>query len=242
MADKKISDTLEEQRRAREEYIKLKKMQSGELEAGAKPSEEAVVLKTPWEKFKNYWYHNKVFIIVGVFAVAVAIVLLIQLINKPRYDYEIVYFSYRQAADAQLDLVEEYFEEVGSDLNGDGVVNISIVNCSFYNEDLQSTYRNQQLTKMQAIISADKRAMLYITDQSSIEFFNDLEIAENIFESEPVALDAEFYEKTKDPQMGYLTKGLQVSYRRLKGTNLENSDNADLYYQEAKRVVEALKK
>ena len=50
MADKKSNDILEEQRRAREEFLKLKKMQQGELEAGPKPSEVAVAPKTAKEK------------------------------------------------------------------------------------------------------------------------------------------------------------------------------------------------
>lgn len=242
MSENKKSETLEQQKRSREEYLKLKKMQSGEIEPGPKPSEEAIVLKTPWEKFKNYWYHNKWFLILGICAIAVLIILIVQMVNKPRYDYEIIYFSYKQVADNQLEPVRDYFEDIGSDLNGDGVVKISLINCSFQNNNLNSSYRNQVLTKMQAIIVADKTAMLFITDEKSIEFFNDLESAENIFEGDPVPLDAEFYEKTKDPQMGYLTRGLQVSYRRLGGTTLENSKDADKYYQEAKRVVEELNK
>lgn len=242
MSEKNTSDTLEQQRRSREEYIKLKKMQSGELETGPKPSEEAVILRTPWEKFKNYWYHNKLFLILGALAVIAAVVLVVQLVNKPRYDYEIIYFSYRQVMDEQLKPVQEYFEDIGNDLNGDGVVKISIINCSFQNNNLGSSYRNQVLTKLQAIVTADRKAMLFITDEKSIEFFDDLETTVDLFECDPVPLDAEFYEETKDPQMGYLTRGLQVSYRRLKGTTIENAKDADMYYEEAKKVYDALKK
>ena len=64
---------------------------------------------------------------------------------------------------------------------------------------------------------------------------------ENIFEGEPVPFDAEFYEKTKDEQWGYLTRGLQLSYRRVGGTILEKDKDTEKYYQEAKRISEALK-
>ena len=48
MADNK-NEILEEQRRAREEFLELKKMQSGEMKAPPKPSEVAIVPKTPKE-------------------------------------------------------------------------------------------------------------------------------------------------------------------------------------------------
>jgi len=44
MADKKESDTLRQRRHAQQEFLRLKKMQSGELDAGPKPSEVAAPL------------------------------------------------------------------------------------------------------------------------------------------------------------------------------------------------------
>ena len=61
MADNKKNDIIEEQRRARAEFLRLKKMQSGEIDAGPKPSEVAIVPKTPKEKWDNFWFQYKCF-------------------------------------------------------------------------------------------------------------------------------------------------------------------------------------
>ena len=57
MSQKKESDTLRQQRFAREEFLKLKKMQQGELKAEPKPSEIYNTPLTFSEKVKNFWYH-----------------------------------------------------------------------------------------------------------------------------------------------------------------------------------------
>ena len=70
MADKKINETLAQQRKAREDFLALKRMQQGELDAGPKPSEIAIELKTPMDKLKNIWFHDKWYIL-GVIAIAI---------------------------------------------------------------------------------------------------------------------------------------------------------------------------
>ena len=56
MAKKKqVNPIIAEQRRAREEFLKLKRMQSGEIPTEPKPSEIAVKPKTFTEKLKNIW-------------------------------------------------------------------------------------------------------------------------------------------------------------------------------------------
>ena len=53
MAKKSVSDTIAQQRKAREEFLELKKMQHGEIQAPPKPSEMAVEPKTFSEKLSR---------------------------------------------------------------------------------------------------------------------------------------------------------------------------------------------
>ena len=59
MAEKKTNEILEAQRKARQDFLDLKKMQSGEITPPPKPSEEAVLPKTGKDKAKNFWFHYK---------------------------------------------------------------------------------------------------------------------------------------------------------------------------------------
>ncbi len=239
MASKKTNDILEEQRRSREEFLRLKRMQNGEIPTDPKPSEEAILPKTPEEKIKNFWFHYKWHTIGIIATVIVLSILIAQCVNKPKYDYEIIYFSYTQVLDEQLDSVEEYFEKLGSDIDGNGEVNVQIVNCSVSNDKANYSYRNTMLTKLQAMIAADEKAMLFITDPDSYKYFEEGNI--DIFDGEPLPLNEDFYANTEDENFGKLIDNLQISKRKVSGTTLEKNDNVKIYSDEADKIIEKLK-
>ena len=76
MAKKKVSDTIAQQRKARQDFLELKKMQSGEMDAGPKPSETEIKPQTFKEKAENYWFHHKWHTIGGIFAIVSIIILI----------------------------------------------------------------------------------------------------------------------------------------------------------------------
>ena len=98
MAKKKESDTLRQRKFAQQEFLKLKKMQSGELDAGPKPSEVAAPL-TFGDKIKNIWYHDKLAIIVVAMLIIAMVLLMTQCATKTKYDATIVLFNYTFTGD-----------------------------------------------------------------------------------------------------------------------------------------------
>ena len=108
------NEILEDQRRAREEFLNLKKMQNGEMDAGPKPSEIALTPKTFKEKRENFWFQYKWHTIGIVASVAVFIILVAQCMSVPNYDLSVVYFTYTPVIDNHTDLVAEYFEQYGN--------------------------------------------------------------------------------------------------------------------------------
>ena len=103
MAKKTHNAILEEQRRARQEFLDLKKMQNGEMDAGPKPSEVAIVPKTFGEKVKNIWFHDKWYIL-GFTAVIILIVTMVaQCATKEKFDLQAVIFSYDYIGDEYLE-------------------------------------------------------------------------------------------------------------------------------------------
>ncbi len=236
----KRNEILEEQKRAREEFLKLKKMQSGELDAGPKPSEVAIKPVTFKEKTDNFWYQYKVHIIATVLLVAVIAICVSQCVSRPDYDMKMVYFSYTPVLDDQLNLVEDYFEEYAPDMNGDGEVLVQVVNCSFSNANNNLQYKNSMLMKMQSIIAAEYDTMLFITDEESIEYFDGLLKDVNMFENEPQALGKDFYQKTVW-NGNNLPEGLGISCRRINDTLLEKYKDAKKYHGESMKILEKVK-
>ena len=239
MSDRK-NEILEEQRIARQKFLELKKMQKGEMQPEAKPSEIEVKPKTFAEKWKNFWYHSKWQTIVILFFAVSITILTVQCTKREKYDFKVVYFGYDMVLDAQLDPVEEYIESLAQDINNDNKVNIEVINCSLNGENKNAAYNSTALTKVQSVIVATDDAVMYIVDEKAEEYLSG--IAEgDLFEKPPFLLDEKFYETTKSEQFGFLPKNLKVANRRIKGTLLEDNEVAKTTFAECERIISKLK-
>lgn len=240
MSDK--NDILAEQRKAREEFLRLKKMQSGEIEAGPKPSEVAFVPKTPKEKLANFWFQYKWHTIAVIASVILLTVLVAQCATRPVYDLEVVYFTYSPILDDQSAQVAEYFETFTKDLDGNGEVNVQVINCSMSDSSNDLQYRNTMLTKMQSLIVADEKALLFITDEKSIKYFDNIaKESGGMFIEDPIPLGEAFYKATTTENFGSLPQGLQISCRKVSDTVLEKKSDIQKYKKESERILALLK-
>lgn len=235
----KRNEIMEEQRRAREEYIKLKKMQQGELAPQAKPSEVAVAPKTFREKLVNFWYHYKIHTILVSFIIVVLAMSITQCATRPKYDFEIMYFAHKTALDSQTQAIGDYFEKFAEDINGDGKVNIKVINCSI-NDSQKDPSRFTIFSKIQAIIAAEENVSVYVVDEKAIKYFDDaLDIS--IFTEKPTPLGNDFYEKTAVGDY-FLPEGLSVGLRIIEGTTFENKENAVSAHKAGEKFMEKFKK
>ena len=239
----KKNSYIEEQRRQREELYKLKKMRQGTEEAVAEPAPQAKVPHTPKEKIQNYWYYYKPVVLGGIACILILAILLTQCAKRIDYDMEIVYFTYTPVLKAQLDETEKFFESFAEDINGNGKVEVLMVDCSFNPNGSDMQYKNSILTKLQTVIAGNPKAMVFITDQESIEYFNQLSGDVSLFDGEPYVFGDEFYQKTKSDEYGELPRGLQISCRHLANTALEKNSESKKYYKPSleyvKRIIEA---
>lgn len=242
MSEKKTNEILEEQRKARQEFLELKKMQHGEMKAPPKPSEVAIVPKTPKEKWDNFWFQYKWHVIAIVAVTVILSVLITQCATRTKYDLEVVYFTYTAVLDEQTEKIADYMQKYAEDINGDGEVNVQVVNVSFSDKSGDSQYRYTMMTKLQALIAGDENAILYITDGESYKYLEELSSGGGLFEGEPYKLGDDFYSKTEIEGLGKLPEGLQISCRRVSDTVLEGKKGAAEAYDNATALIERLKK
>lgn len=240
MSQKKESDTLRQRKFAQQEFLRLKKMQQGELDAGPKPSEMAVPLSFG-EKLKNIWYHDKLAIIV-VTALIVAIALLItQCATKTKYDATIIVFTHTITGDENCDKMGEYLRPYCEDINNDGKINIKVVNCSI-NSLVNDQYNYTNRSKMQSLLATDASALLFITDDDSYKYLMGLSENISFFEGEPIEFADDFYDFCVDENGFYETpENLQISCRTVKGAAIENDKNVESYYSQAQSILNGLK-
>ena len=236
MADNEI---LEQQRKAREDFLQLKRMQQGEIAPEPKPSEVAIEPKTFKEKVQNYWFHFKWHTIGAIFLTVTIAILTAQCMGREKYDYEVVFFAHNSCLDVQTEKIEEYLEKYTTDINGDGAVNVGVTNCTF-SENGDAQYRNTMMTKIQTQIIANKSAIIYLVDKKGYDYLQG-NIEGGIFEGEPLALDEEFYKFTETKEFGKLPEGLMLATRRVKGTAFEKDEKAYSIYLESEKTVEKIK-
>ena len=241
MSEKKTNEILEEQRKARQEFLELKKMQSGEMKAPPKPSEVAIVPKTPKEKWDNFWFQYKWYVVAIVAIAAVLAVLITQCATRTQYDLEVVYFTYTAALDEQTGEIADYLKKYSEDTNGDGEINVQVVNVSLSKTTGDSQYRYTMLSKLQAMLTGDENAMLYITDSETYEYINGISQNGGLLEGEPFKFGDGFYTATESEQFGKLPEGLQISCRRISETTMENKKDAAKAYESANKLLEKLK-
>lgn len=240
MAHRMHNETLDQQRRARQDFLDLKKMQKGEKAPEPKPSEVAILPQTPKEKWANFWFHYK-WATIGVLALTVILAVLItQCATRVNYDLKVVVSCYTPLTDAQTTRIRDYLEPLCEDVNGDGDVHLQIINCSYSKEDGNSQYQLTMATRLQATLAADADALLFLTDREAYDYLGQLGSG-GLFEGEPLPMGEDFYKTcNQGDEVFPLPEGLQISCRSVSGMAIERDPEVETFYKAAKKLLKAV--
>ena len=237
---KRVSDTLAQQRKARRDFLELKKMQAGEMETGPKPSEIALKPDTALKKIENYWFHFKWHTLAAIFAAISIAILVTQCCSRTSWDIHVVYFTYTPVISQQTDLIADYLEPYCEDIDGDGEVNIKVINCSMPN-DPTSPVRKDALENLITQISGEPKSLLYITDSESITYFDGKAFGD-FFDNDQLLLGEDFYKATELENIGKLPDGLQIACRLVTDSAIEKSREVGKIYEVSKKILDKISK
>lgn len=126
-------------------------------------------------KIENFWYHYKYHSIALIIVFVTLAVSITQCSLKPDYDYKIVVATRSMTLSTiQLDAVKSELNRYGEDVNGDGEVNLLLVDCTLdgNTSDYQTLLAKQQ--KLMALLMTDTEAMLFLTDDKCLEWIDSL--------------------------------------------------------------------
>lgn len=236
--DDKRNETLEQRKRAQQEFLRLKKMQSGEIAPPPKPSEESVKPQTAQEKAGNFWFYYRWHIIVGVFAAVVLSILISQCAGKEKFDTRIVLFTYDNYLDLQTAAMEEYFEGFCPDYDGNGEVNVGVTSCSYSkNQFANVDYNNTMATKLQSILVAQRDIVLFIVDEETFEYMNALPDDDDLFVEERIVLDKDFYTACDVLKEAPLPEGLTLVCRYYPEESLGGKDKVSISHKNAMALL-----
>ena len=126
-------------------------------------------------KAENFWYHYKYHTIALLVVFVTLAVSIAQCATKTDYDYKIVAATRSVTlSTGQIQAITAELNRYGEDLNGDGEVNLLIVDCTLdgNTSDYQALLAKQQ--KLQALLMTDTEAMLFLTDNKCLQWIDEL--------------------------------------------------------------------
>ncbi len=222
-------DFLEEQRRRQRDLVAARAArQNPEAAPVAVKAEEAP--KSFSEKLQNFWFYNKFFVLGAIFLAVVLGVGIKQCAGREKFDTEVVLYTYYTYTPDQINAIELELEKYGEDINGDGKVNYQIIDCAYDKETLFDQ-RNAKGSKLNANITSNDKAILYITDAETFKQLqdrygkNDIEFFVNVGlpsdDGRSLMLNEEFYKNVNDKSTTglMLPEGLRIS-RRIAGKEI----------------------
>lgn len=212
-------ERAEKERRERERYekklehdrIELMKLKQGIISEEDIPREaEPVKEYTVWEKIGNFFYHNKMPLIVGVVIALLAVFLIRDVVTNKRPDVAIMIM----ASDSELDFrtgdIEKLLEPYCEDFNGDGEVYVRVSYLpAVYSDDNLDAYFNQSAqTKLMAEFQSGD-SIIVIADAETCHTVGIDNVSENGNPVDPILVDMRtiYPDDENSTELGYMLSG-----------------------------------
>lgn len=252
MSDNKKFDPVEEQKRRQQELIelKLKKQQfeSNPEEFVPEGSGPEFVQDTK-SKITNFWFYTKRTI---AFFLVIAIILVVgvtQCATRTKYDMTIVLYMKHSISSTMVENLSTVAEKYCEDANGDGEVNVLILDCAATDEEKKTDTGMSKTTRLQASFS-NHEAIVYIMDEDAFyelsaldegEFISDdLELP--LFEGRCFQLNGTVFDdafNTADPN--YTDSfNYYIARRVVAGTQIEKNKKVGEFSEQADDFIKAI--
>ena len=239
--DNKKSETLKQREKAQKDLLELKKMQMGQLDpALLNDDDKKIVPKTLDEKCDNFFYHNKVKLIILGFLAIIFTVLVMSCVTKTHYDATVTIYCYEYVDTQTVEETADYLEKLYPDVNKNGKVEVICIDCSFSEDtDLMQTVNQQQMKLQTTLI--DGETMLFILDDESIDYLNTVSEDFTLFKEENIVeLGEAFYKTLSDGRISFKEdKKRYICLRTIDESAAEEKTIQN--FEEAKKVLEKIK-
>ena len=191
--------------------IELMKLKQGIISDEDIPHEaEPVKEYTAWEKIGNFFYHNKMPLIVGAVIVLLAVFLIRDVVTNKKPDVAIMIM----ASDSELDFrtgdIEKLLEPYCEDFNGDGEVYVRVSYLpAVYSDDNLDAYFNQSAqTKLMAEFQSGD-SIIVIADADTCHTVGIDTVSENGNPVDPILVDMRtiYPDDENCTELGYMLSG-----------------------------------
>lgn len=225
--------------------------------------ENVIELRSKKDIRKNWWYYNKVKVLVGILLAAVVAYFVYSVFFTVKPDYTIAVVNQISLDQSALDIMGDHIADYGEDLNGDGKVIVNVVNYSVDTAAAADPSYAQALQAFYVKFAGDMSSgdsMIWLHDLVGYKQIG--EDADGMFEK----LDAEnttgngtMLDITEIPGLnnidysGYtdgmvftpenikeINSALRLSIREVEGSNIERSEKLTKYHDDCERLFQNL--
>lgn len=252
MADNKNFDPVEEQNKRQRELIELK-LKKQEFESNP---EEFVhegsgpeFVQSTKSKVVNFWYYARFSIIMLIIVAIILAVGITQCANRTKYDMTIVLYMKHSISSTMVENLSTVAERYAQDVNGDGEVNVLILDCAVTDEEKKTDTGMSKATRLQASFS-NEEAIVYIMDREAYDELSALDNGQFITDAlELPDLDGRGFKlngsvfdnafNTADPN--YADKfEYYIARRVVLGTQIENFNDVAEFSKQADEFIKAV--
>lgn len=238
MSEKKKSETLLQREKARKDFLELKAMQAKSVAEGETehtPYQNEIKPKTFGEKLSHFFYYNWKALVITALCLAVVVFATVSCLNKKKPDIKIVVYDNRILADMYIPQIQDYFAQFCKDYNNDGEVYVQVINCTYQTGVSTAQYQNTMMQRLQSVVVTDDECMLIITGDMGKKYFNDY--LSGVLEEEGTPLREEYYKCALDEDIP-VPNNVKIYVRNIKGTLLEDNENAQKAISNGKEFIE----
>ena len=197
--------------------------------------EEYEVIETPQSKWENFWYHHKWSFWGCVFAAVAVIIVVTQMFTSESPDYRVLLMTEDSYMSGDVEKLERFLAQYGTDLNEDGQVKVNIQNCLMGEKAIRNNNSGAQM--VQAHLMAGD-VLFFIWDEDTYEMFMEginPQMEEGVAfltdlpgEGKCLIEEGKIYTWQFDPRHldfdGIFPKKLYFGVRNLQGTALDSQE------------------
>ena len=130
-----------------------------------------------WEYFWDYYKIHVIVIVCIILAIGITIK---QIMDRPKYDFEITYSAENGLTDDNLKKINQVIKPMIDDYDSNGKVEINIDQHIFSNDDSDGEMQAAKIAKLQ-LEMVDCDSVIYIFDKDKAKFLIDLDESEGAF-------------------------------------------------------------
>ena len=237
----KKSETLRQRDKARKDFLELKRMQQENENNNTEHVAYSGEIKpvTFGEKVSHFFYYHSVAVVLVIVAIAIVAFVTVSCLNRVAPDLKIVVYDNRILADMYVGNIEEYFEKICPDYNGDGKVCVSVINCTYETGVSTAQYQNTIMQRLQGIVVTDTTCMLVITSEKGYDYFTNY--INGMVLTSPLPLPPSYYSECATDKDLPIPDGMTVYCRDISETLMSGNKEAQAAVKNGLDFISLLK-